>query len=1112
VMRILTRTGIAAYSFSGTFMLMLILNAVHISLKHGTAPVTPVVYAAYGYYLCAYLKKRELGYRFGKLATDLQAAMASKAYECRTNLIFEILVRHNKEHIRNTLAGFPENHLKGLNSGDLASAGHIMMQHFVYAYLSGRELHLVRKEMEDYRADLQITGDRTAISVCMMYLQGILNLLEGFEKPWQLKGQYFNEEELPHYQAANDQTVIFNSYFNKMILSYLFGHYEDALENLEIVREYFHGAIGTYCIPVYNFYGALIHLEMLSTAFRKKDKHVFRRKIAAYLREVKGYYKDAPENNENKYFLIKAVQAHVSGIDDRAMRYCDQSIQAAGKYGFLPEEALANELAARIACSAGREEISKGYAQAAVYCYSKWGCSVKAELLQTEYALNKDTKGVEFISPQPLDVESIVQASQAISEEIVIEELMKKMIRIVLQNAGARKVLFITEKDGELYIEAEGTAANKEIKIIEGSIVRGNSAVLEKLVNYVMNTGESIVLNSEAEIERFTGERPGNLQRARSLFCMPVESKRSLVGLLYLENDLIDGAFTGQHLLVLKVLASQLAISLENARLYQSMERMVDERTEELRIKNDELECANNELINANRAKNEFMANMSHEMRTPLHGVIGLAGMLQKGFLEPEQEETVNAIIFSARSLLEIINRILDFSKLGANRVDLEERDFELHQLIRELLPTFRQMAEEKGLTLACRVQPETPQNLRGDSQRIKQIMANLLSNAVKFTERGGIEIEAAVADSGDVNAVMEISVKDSGIGIPNDKISHIFEEFYQADSSTTRKFGGTGLGLPITKKLVEKMNGAIGVESIPGRGSTFTCSIRLGLSEGGVDSLTSGIRSEKDLYRREPLGLKILVAEDNVISIKYIKSLLEYQGCQFTLAANGMEVLEKIKSDVFDCILMDKNMPELDGIAATRIIRKNEAGTGRHIPIIALTASAIVGDREKLLAAGMDYYLSKPLREPELLHILKAVKGESATELSGAEPGGAVEYELIDSKVFMEEAELYGEEVMLEIILKFLTDYEDVLMRIEEAVNKADFTCVEKEVHKLAGTVSIFYCSRLVNLLKRVEQTAAGKDQDSLAGAYPGLRDGVIRLTHELEEVRERLQNNKGW
>jgi CheY-like chemotaxis protein len=400
---------------------------------------------------------------------------------------------------------------------------------------------------------------------------------------------------------------------------------------------------------------------------------------------------------------------------------------------------------------------------------------------------------------------------------------------------------------------------------------------------------------------------------------------------------------------------------------------------------------------------------------------------------------------------------------------------------------------------------------LRGDSHRIKQIMANLLSNAVKFTEKGGVELEVSVAESGDMNAVMEISVKDSGIGIPPEKLSQIFRDFVQADSSTTRKFGGTGLGLSIAKKLAEMMNGTISAESIPGKGSTFTCSIRLGMPEGSGDSGISGVRLDAYSWGKEPLKLKVLVAEDNAISCKYIKALLEYGGCSVTLASNGMEALEKLKSDAFDCILMDKNMPDLDGMATARMIRRNEAGTGRHIPIIALTASAIVGDREKLLSSGMDYYLSKPLNEKQLWEILKAVKGEAAMELQGEESDETVEYELIDSKIFFKEAELFGEEVMLEIISEFLKGYGDVMLKIEAYIGKADFISLEKEVHKFAGTVSIFHCSSFASLLKRVERTAARKDRDSLADQYLVIKDGTIRLVHELEGVREHLLNKKG-
>lgn len=1125
MMRIITSAGIAAYSYSAPVMVMLTLNVVLISLRHGIAPLTPVSYAGYGHFLCAYLKKRALGYKFGKLAIELQAGIKSKAFECKTNLLFEILLRHQREHIGNTLNGFPYNHRQGLSTGDLTSAGHVMMQHFVYLYLAGRELASIRKDMEQYRDDLFRTDNQTSINVCMMYLQGIANLQGTSGEPWKLAGRYFNEEEaLPHYQAANDRSIIFNSYFNKMIIAYLFGQYDEALENLKTVEEYLDGAIGTFCIPVYNFYSVLIRLELLA-GFSARDRIVHKKRLLACLREVKSFYRDAPGNNTNKYFLILAEQARAAENHSRAWEYYDKSIKAAGENGFLPEEALANELAAKYFHSTGKISISENYARNAAYCYAKWGCALKAKQLNQKYGiLMPEQTAAEYSAPLLLDVNTIVQASQAISEEIVLEGLLKKMMRIVLQNAGANKVLFIMDRGGDLFIEASGSADGGQVQVLKGVNVKEQAEVSEKLLNYVVNSRESVLLNSEYEIERFINEQSINHKRARSLLCLPVESKRSLIGLLYLENDMLDGAFTEQHLLVLKVLSSQLAISLENARLYQGMERIVEERTEELRRKNYELESANIQLANANQAKNEFLANVSHEMRTPLHGVIGMAGLLQKNGLDYEQEENVNSIILSARSLLGIINEILDFSKIEANMLELDERNFNINQLVREILPPFTIKAEEKGIRLISTLRQESVKDLRGDPLRIKQIIANLLSNAIKFTTKGQVELVlSAVKDSMIGAIILEITVKDSGIGIPPDKLDYIFQDFAQVDSSTTRKFGGTGLGLSITKKLVEMMGGTITVDSTLGKGSTFRCTIRLVSADSGQNSRSlvesghtacGGMSSTKageylQPYRRELAALEILVAEDNSISQKYIKALLEYLNCDVTLALNGREVLERLKTGSFDCILMDKNMPELDGIETTRIIRQNEAGTGRHMSIVALTASAIIGDREKLLAKGMDYYLSKPINERELVQILSAIKSVSTTgKLPKESTNVTGEESFIDRHVFLEEAALYGEKVFLEIISDFLKDYRQVLHRIETHISNSDTLGAEREVHKLAGTLSTFHCSKLIDMIRSLERQAAEKNLEGFKSAYPVSRASIDLFLAELGDIKKTLEN----
>lgn len=1130
IMRILTGAGMAGYTFSAPVMLMLTLNVVHISLKHGTAPSTPTAYAGYGYILSAYLKKRENGYRFGKLAIELQSGMKSKAFECLTNLLFEILLRHNKEHICNTLNGFPYNHKSGMSVGDLTSSGHIMLQHFAYLYLAGRELPYIRKLMEDNMGDLLKTGNRTSIFACNAFLQGIENLMD-YKKgqgwpdnqcevisPWILKGIHFDEEEaLPICKEANVMTAVFCSYLNKMIISYLFGQYDEALKDFKEAEKYLDGVIGTYCVPVYYFYGALIHLKLLSNT-KGMGIIIQKMKIRSYIKKIKSFYKDAPENNSHKYFLVKAEQARVDGRIKQAEEYYCESIKRAGENGFIQEEALSNELAAEFFKSLGMYEDSQNYTLNAVYCYSKWGCTSKAEQLKEiykgRYQLKPLSKAAEESAAAvngehiPVDLETIIRASQAISEEIILHELLKKMIYIILQNAGASKALFIMERDGELYIEAEGNAGNRQVEVMKGAAVKGNSEVFENLVNYVANTKESIVLNSEDEIQSFIGKKNYNSKSVKSLLCMPVESKRSLLGVLYLENNLMDGAFS-RHMLVLRVLVSQLAISMENARLYQSVEKMVDERTEQLRNKNYELESANARLESANRAKDEFLANISHEIRTPLHGVIGMSSILKKGTLNPEQEEAVDSIIFSSRSLMEIINGILDISKLEANKFQLEENDFDLKELIREILPAFVLGAQEKGIELISSIKMEPMISLRGDTLRIKQIITNLISNAVKFTETGKVEFEAAVENRGDGTAYVQIVVADTGIGIPADKIDCIFDDFTQADSSIARKYGGTGLGLSITRKLVEMMKGIIEVESTPGNGSTFRCGILLKVNEDlplNLGGHLKRLKEELQPYRSELISMKVLAAEDNPTGRKYIKSLLEYLNCHVTIASDGGEVLEKLKEGSYDCIIMDKNMPGLDGIEATRKIRQNEVITGRHIPIIVLTASAITGDLELLLSEGMDYCLSKPVDEMKLAEILKLVKMSRQFVIQPVNNDGPDKNELINKNIFFEEAGLYGEEIVVEAISDFLKEYEDTLGQIESCIINRDFKGTEKKVHRFAGTISIFYCSRLVNLLKRMEQDAADEDFVGLFNIYPLLKDATLKLAVELRDASEAL------
>jgi len=362
----------------------------------------------------------------------------------------------------------------------------------------------------------------------------------------------------------------------------------------------------------------------------------------------------------------------------------------------------------------------------------------------------------------------------------------------------------------------------------------------------------------------------------------------------------------------------------------------------------------------ANRAKSEFLANMSHEIRTPLNGVIGMTQLLELTNPTPEQKEFLEYLGISATNLLALISDVLDLSKIEAGKIDLELADFPLAKAIEEVVATQIGRIRQKKLELVMNIEQDGPVMVHGDMLRFKQIVLNLLGNAIKFTEQGTITITAQVVSQQDQMGTLRLDVRDTGIGMTPDVVERIFDPFTQADSSTTRLFGGSGLGLAICRRLVKLMGGRIWAQSLPGVGSCFhvelTCVTNLRQDEipehpalATVD--VSGGRS-----------LSVLVAEDNPLNATTIQAMLKRMGHRPQLAEDGQKALEVWRQAGFDCILMDIQMPVLDGIQATAAIRQQEYSTGGHIPIIALTAHALRGDRQRILAEGFDGYLAKPL------------------------------------------------------------------------------------------------------------------------------------------------------
>jgi predicted ATPase/signal transduction histidine kinase/CheY-like chemotaxis protein len=976
----LVKLTLPAYNALPTLSVLINLKMVYLSVKYGNTPLSVKGYVSYGLILCNVVNDIDLGYRFGEFALRLAERLQAKHVKPSAIFIFNIFIRHWKEHIKETIKPLPEVYERSLESGNVEFACFSFVGIIIQSYWSG-------KNLTEFEQDARLSCDvisrhnqEHSLNYAKVYWQMALNLMNRSIDTCRLIGEAYDEEAiLPFLIETNNMSVIGNTYCNKVILFYLFQEYAQAVEYADLTKPYLMGLTGTMASAAFHFYDSLVRLALFADAETSQQEHVLE-KVAANQAKMHHWAQHAPMNFQHKWYLVEAEHARVLGQATEAREFYDQAIALAQEHGFIQEEALANELAGKFYLARGQNHVARHYLFDAYYAYQRWGAEAKVKDLETRYpqfllhatgasqpTLFPNTTTTVVQTSGTLDFTSALKAAQAISSEIVLDKLLDRLMHTVIENAGAQKGCLILNQEGALVIEAEKAVHTADVVVLQSIPIETRHDLPVTLIRYVERTQESVVLNNAIQDNQFTTDLYITTQSPKSILCIPLLKQGALSGMLYLENTLTRDAFTPDRLEVLKVLSSQAAIAIENAQLYSTLEQRVTERTQELRQKNAELENTRQAAEAANRAKSTFLANMSHEIRTPLNAILGYANILERDAeLNARQVTAVKTIADSGHHLLELINEILDISTIEAGRMELQASDFDLIALIDRISKMFEGRCQEKGL--AWRVEwrqggrtvrgsgPTSRLVVQGDEGKLRQVLINLLSNAVKCTESGDVILRLDIAHHTDSIARILFDVIDTGMGIAKGDQAKIFRVFDRATSVEPRE--GTGLGLPIAQKQVELMGGHLSVESEPGAGARFFFTLAFTLPS--AQATETGKRPANIIRLAKGFSVKALIVDDVADNRAVLADMLQDIGVDIDTAEDGRQALEHVTVDRPDIVFMDIRMPNMDGVSAAQHLIDTY---GQERPkLIAVSASALRHERERYLAAGFDEFISKPI------------------------------------------------------------------------------------------------------------------------------------------------------
>lgn len=967
-MEIMLCTIPATYKIAPNLTPILACKMVELSIQYGNSVFSPGAYTFYGLLLCSTKDNVELGHRFGKISIDMVGRENLNPNKVMVLDMEGYSIKHWKEHLGLTLEQFNEGARAGKETGKFQYSACCLAGHAKNSFYVGRKLNTLMEEITVNIKIFQEIKQCLSIEYKKVFGQLVLNMQGKSTNSIKLVGEMCDENKMIRlFQESGDMVGMFFIYMSKTILNYYFGEYILALRTLKKAEENLAGVAGMVDIAIFYFYDSLIRIAIYPNASDDEREEILV-SVSENQMKLENWSKHAPMNFLHKYYLVEAEQMRVKGKSNDAVEYYDKAISLANEHEYINDEALANELAAQFWIEKNKYRYAKIHFKEAYFAYKRWGAEAKIMELQNKYseifyeAFEKTARDNETIITdlELVDIDTVLKANQAISQEILLDELIKKLIKIIIENVGAQKVVFIMKESDAFNIKGKKEIYEEKISVDDKLDVEDYEDIPKSIINYIKSTRESIILENSTQSTRFGTDKYIIENSPKSILCFPLITHGKLKGIIYLENNLIPGAFTRDRLKVLEMLSSQIVISYENASVYEYFESTneildtkVKERTAQLKDERDKLqryleiaevlflvldkderivlinrkgceilgyaeeeltgknwhenftkkenkESARetfNSIINGssveysdeiivtktgedrmvswhnvalrdkygniegtlscgidvtegkrlreqleyNKLKLELFANLSHELKTPLNlsfSALQMLNMYRYNNLNTKENEKLEKYTRIIRQnnfrLLKLVNNIIDITKINSNSYDFRLQNYDLVELIAKIVHYISDYVENKNRILNFNSNVKSKMVVC-DPFSIERILLNLLSNAIKFTDEGN----KISVDLYDRNDHVVISVKDNGIGIPEDKQEMIFERFRQIDKSFTRSNEGSGIGLTIVKLLTELHHGKIQLKSNVGEFTEFIIELPV-RHEGDENELAS--------------------------------------------------------------------------------------------------------------------------------------------------------------------------------------------------------------------------------------------------------------------------------